>query len=385
MQIRPTYSLHDNQAATNTPSQIREAARQLESQFARMMVKSMRDASFGDSLFPGQNQLFRDMYDDQLAQTLSQGRGLGLQAAIVRQLGGEPETAPAPTPAAGTLSYNNALRAYQSQLPATGNDALDQTLQAPMHAALDAIAGRDTHALHAATSEPSAPASLMAPSGLDSGDELASLAAGDWTRLDDRWRQPASEGAAPTDLAARHAAAQLGTGTPEAFVASIWPHAQRAARELGVDPRGLVAQAALETAWGKRLPVHGDGRSANNLFGIKATGWKGDSVRTGTHEYVNGQRRNESASFRSYSSVADSFNDYVRLLKNNKRYQGALAAGNDIAGFARGLQRGGYATDPSYANKISAIAGGSTIKRALAAIDSVQTRLTPANAFAMNR
>ena len=151
MQIRPTYSLQDTQASTNTPSQIREAARQLESQFARMMVKSMRDASFGDSLFPGENQLFRDMYDDQLAQTLSQGRGLGLQPAIVRQLGGEPEAAAPQAPAAGTLSFNNALRAYQSQLPATGTDGMDELLQAPMNAALDAIAGRETHSLHART------------------------------------------------------------------------------------------------------------------------------------------------------------------------------------------------------------------------------------------
>lgn len=368
MEIRPAFRLQP-ETGTGTPGQVREAARQLESQFARMMIKSMREASFGDPLFPGENQLFRDMYDDQLAQALSRGRGLGLQDAIVRQLGGEPAADAAPAaPATGTRSFQSALDAYRAQLPAR------EALEAPLSAALDAIAGR--------------PAGGQADAG-SRGDttDLMALAGTDWSRLDDRWQRP-QDPAAAEDLAARHAAAQLGTRTPEAFVASIWPHARRAADELGVDPRALVAQAALETAWGRRLPSHGDGRSANNLFGIKAAGWKGDSVRTGTHEYVDGQRRNETASFRAYDTVADSFQDYVRLLKGNRRYQAALQAGSDIAGFARGLQRGGYATDPSYARKISAIAGGSTIKRALAAIDSAQSRLMPGlpgDAIAMNR
>ena len=372
MDIRPTYGLQSDNSRNQQPEQIREAARQLESQFARMMIKSMRDASFGDSLFPGENQLFRDMYDDKLAQTMSQGRGLGLQSAIIRQLGGQVDETPEAAPEAGTLTHGNAVRAYQSALPDGAQARVSAVMNAPLNAALDAIAGR----------EPSATSNDDTSSSMD----LLALGKNDWSLRDDRWPQTAAQAAAaPQDLAARHAAAQLGTGTPEAFVASIWPHAQRAATDLGVDPRALVAQAALETAWGKRLPTHSGGRSANNLFGIKATGWKGESVQTGTHEYVNGQRRNETASFRSYSSVADSFQDYVRLLKNNNRYQGALAAGNDIHGFAKGLQRGGYATDPSYANKISAIAGGTTIKRALAAIDSAQLQLSTADVVAMNR
>ena len=75
----------------------------------------------------------------------------------------------------------------------------------------------------------------------------------------------------------------------------------------------------------------------------------------------------------------------MRLLKSNARYAGALAAGTDVAGFARGLQRGGYATDPQYANKIAAIADGSTVTRALAAIERAQVQLNPASSLAMNR
>lgn len=381
MDIRPTaLPLHNDATRSNSPDRIHEAARQLESQFARMMIKSMRDASFGDSLFPGENQMFRDMYDQRLAQTLTQGRGLGLQPLIARQLGGNQAEA---TPAAnvmaqpGMVSRNTALRAYQAQLP--GNSAApvaQAAMLAPLHAAIDALSGRETASFHQSLTGAS-------PAGISDFDASVSALGADWSRHDDRWRAKA----APADqsLAARHAAAQLGSHTPEAFVASIWPHAQRAANELGVDPRALVAQAALETAWGKRLPSHGDGSSANNLFGIKATGWKGASVSNSTHEYVDGVRRTETAAFRAYDSIGDSFRDYVALLKRSPRYQGALAAGTDVAGFAQGLQHGGYATDPGYANKITAIADGATVQRALAAIDQAHVQLNPATAIASNR
>ena len=136
-----------------------------------------------------------------------------------------------------------------------------------------------------------------------------------------------------------------------------------------------MAQAALETGWGKRQIKHADGSTSHNLFGIKATGWNGQSAVAGTHEYVDGVRRNETASFRAYSSPAESFADYVRLLKTSPRYQQALQAGTDVQGFARGLQRAGYATDPSYAAKIAAIAGGPTIERAVAAVTDAGARL----------
>ena len=60
-------------------ARIHEVARKLEGQFAQMMIKCMREAGFGDSLFPGENQIFRDMYDQQIATAMSQGRGLGRQ------------------------------------------------------------------------------------------------------------------------------------------------------------------------------------------------------------------------------------------------------------------------------------------------------------------
>lgn len=132
-------------------------------------------------------------------------------------------------------------------------------------------------------------------------------------------------------------------------MASIWGHAQQAARELGVDAKALVARAALETGWGRKLVQRNGGGSSHNLFGIKASGWSGERATSGTHEYVDGVRRNETASFRAYTSVGDSFADYVKLLKNSPRYQNALQAGGDVRGFAGACRR--PATPPTPATR----------------------------------
>jgi flagellar protein FlgJ len=164
-------------------------------------------------------------------------------------------------------------------------------------------------------------------------------------------------------------------GTPEAFVAEVWPHAQAAASELGVDPRMLVAQAALETGWGRSVMRGPDGSPSHNLFGIKATGgWQGASVTQGTVEFRAGVMQRERASFRAYGSVGESFADYVRLVRDNPRYREAVAAGTDGARFAEALERAGYATDPQYAEKLKAIAGGPTLRRALAMLPLATTQ-----------
>ena len=381
MRITPALELHPTQQ--NDPAKIDKVARQLEGQFAQMLVKSMRDASFGDSLFPGENKVFRDMYDQKIAETLTRGKGLGLHETIARQLSGNQGDAPAldtrVDPAKASRAYqlnapaqapslpledaSNALRILQ-QMSAGVQDGAQSSV-APMEQALDLIAGRESSSAHRA---------------LGTEDPYAgSIGGADWAAASDQWAPTASNrgstATAADALASRTAVAQLGAHTPEGFVASIWPHAQNAAKELGVDARALGAQAALETGWGKRQIKHADGSTSHNLFGIKATGWNGQSAVAGTHEYVDGVRRNETASFRAYSSPAESFADYVRLLKTSPRYQQALQAGTDVQGFARGLQRAGYATDPSYAAKIAAIAGGPTIERAVAAVTDAGARL----------
>ena len=141
------------------------------------------------------------------------------------------------------------------------------------------------------------------------------------------------------------------------FIQGLWPQAQQAAGQLGVDPSNLIAQAALESNWGRSLPQDGSGHSSNNLFGIKATGsWDGASALAATTEVSGNSATHESAPFRSYADATESFQDYVSILRSNPRYAAALNTGTDARAFASGLQRGGYATDPDYARKVSAIA-----------------------------
>ncbi len=141
------------------------------------------------------------------------------------------------------------------------------------------------------------------------------------------------------------------------FVATMLPMAEEAAARIGVDPKILVAQAALETGWGKSVMRAEDGSSSHNLFGIKASSnWKGEQARAITSEFRNGAMVKETAQFRSYASYADSFHDLVSLLQNNDRYQGVVNAADNPEQFVKELQKAGYATDPAYASKISSIA-----------------------------
>jgi flagellar protein FlgJ len=138
----------------------------------------------------------------------------------------------------------------------------------------------------------------------------------------------------------------------EQFISGLMPHAQAAARELGVDPRNLIAQAALETGWGRSQPL-----DSNNLFGMKTgANWKGGSVQANTQEFDSGVATRVDANFRAYGSPRESVEDYVRLIRDNPRYASAMNTGSDVQAFATALQRSGYATDPDYARKLAAVA-----------------------------
>ncbi|WP_373950133.1 flagellar assembly peptidoglycan hydrolase FlgJ [Vibrio pomeroyi] len=140
--------------------------------------------------------------------------------------------------------------------------------------------------------------------------------------------------------------------SPESFVISMKPYAEKAASALGVDSSLLLAQAALETGWGSKMVKNSLGNS-NNLFNIKADrSWKGDKVATQTLEFHGKTAVKESASFRSYSNFEDSFNDYVKFLNENPRYETALQHQGNSENFIKGIHQAGYATDPNYADKV---------------------------------
>lgn len=147
------------------------------------------------------------------------------------------------------------------------------------------------------------------------------------------------------------------TATQRSFLADIAPWAAEAGQRLGVAPQILSAQAALESGWGQRPLRQGDGRDSHNLFGVKAGGgWQGDTTEAVTTEFEGDAAIKRSERFRSYAGTGEAFRDFTRLLADSPRYQAALNTGNDVRAYARALVRGGYATDPAYADKLVRLA-----------------------------
>jgi flagellar protein FlgJ len=132
--------------------------------------------------------------------------------------------------------------------------------------------------------------------------------------------------------------------------------ARAAEAQSGIPATFMVSQAAHETGWGQHEIKNADGSSSFNLFGIKAgANWQGKVAEVTTTEYVNGAPQKVTAKFRAYGSYAESFNDYAKMMKDSPRYSQVLANAGSAQGFAQGLQRAGYATDPAYADKLTRV------------------------------
>ncbi len=248
-----------------SPQAISAVAQQVEALFLQMMLKSMRDATAGDDPDSNEMSMYQDMFDKQVALTMSQHQDLGLARLLKRQL--SDKTAPA-APKATSI---------------TGSIAPAPVLQ-----------------------------------------------------------------------------------TPAEFVHKVMPSIRRAAAQLGVNPLGMLAQAALETGWGRRLPHTADGSSSFNIFGIKAgEEWTGARAMSDTVEFNNGVATQRRSAFRAYGSIEESVADFAKLLRNSPRYRDALAAGQDAGAYIRHLGASGYATDPDYANKLNQIMNSGTLQAAL--------------------
>jgi peptidoglycan hydrolase FlgJ len=264
-----------------------------------------------------QEQSYQGMYDDQLSIELTKGKGLGLADMLVKQM-----------------------------QKLTGGGKTGATSQA---GATNQVAAGAAHSSAAQGASTTNAAGLRLPK--ETGSSVHGAAA------------PAVPSPATPETQAN-------------FISDLWPTAQEAGQQLGVDPRNLIAQAALETNWGTKVPRDTSGRSSNNLFGMKTgSQWTGASVAARTQEYLppassdravsegapsgdgqNAAAISTTAQFRAYGSPAQSFQDYVALLRNSPRYAAALNTGSNVHAFATALQRGGYATDPDYASKVSSIA-----------------------------
>lgn len=330
------------EARANTPAANKAVAQQFEALFLQIVLKTMREATPRTGLFDSeQSRMFESLHDQQLAQVLaSNGKGLGLAEMVEKQLNqlsagsltGHDEETDAALDAATTAAMNPlsapiAARLLNGNAGANVNAATDFSAQGLPQALLEAR-------LNALAAQARAGSTSSASAATSSGV------------------------ATDTDNTDIPAAARR-------FIAQVWPHAQAASRHTGIPAHFMVAQAALETGWGKAEPKLPDGRSSHNLFGIKAgPGWHGPSVEARTTEVINGLAQRETARFRVYASHAEAFQDYARLLSSNPRYAGLLGT-NDALSFARGLQQAGYATDPLYASKLTRIIDGPTLRNSL--------------------
>ena len=275
--------------ARNSPQEgMKQASKQFEVMFLQMMLKSMRDATPSESMFSSSQE---KTYTSMLDQQLSQnlsGRGLGLAEAMFTQL-------------SRTMGGNAAELPPASggggQLPGTG--PLGMPLVAPALTRAPNLSFYEK-----ATAEASLSRSVLPQAHV------------------------------------------------EQFVTRMLPAAQRASQASGVPAQLIMAQAALESGWGKREIRTEDGKTSFNLFGIKADkAWRGPVVEATTTEFVNGAPQKTQARFRAYGSYEESFTDYARFLTSNPRYANVLAT-PDPAQAAHGLQRAGYATDPNYGGKL---------------------------------
>lgn len=299
--------------AAQAPNQaIKEVAGQFESLFMQMMVKSMREATMKGGLFESnQMDLYQSMLDQQVSMQLSAQGGMGLADILVQQLD---------SPASVSADDDGG----QGSAAAPGADA------AASVTSLASYASR----IRAAT--PTSSFGSVAVSASDSAEKR--------------------EGSAVPEASTVQQAVSWKPESIEEYVEAVWEHAVSAAQDLGVDPKALVAQSALETGWGKRMVKDADGGNSFNLFGIKAgTSWDGQKATVDTVEFRDGVAAKEQANFRVYDSIAGSFSDYVSFLKNSPRYQQALENVADTREFLQGLQDAGYATDPNYAQKIMKI------------------------------
>lgn len=318
IQDSPNRAAFDVKSAQDLRSQfqkdpqqgLKAAAQQFETLFLQMVMKSMRDATPQDGMLNSdQSRFYTGLLDQQMAQNLAgTGKGVGFARLIEQQLGRN-------------------MQAPEAQ----------GKLDAPANAAGNALplAASDTRHLQYNAVPSSLPTSASYPALNTVTTSSASTAGGD----------------AP--------------GSPKEFVNRVWPNAVEASRSTGISPQFLVAHAALESGWGRSEIRKSDGSTSYNLFGIKAgKNWTGATVDAPTTEYVDGQAQQTVGRFRAYSSYDEAFRDYASLLRSNPRYSGVIGS-QDGAEFAKGLQRAGYATDPAYADKLSRIINGPTLRTAL--------------------
>ncbi|NOZ53409.1 MAG: flagellar assembly peptidoglycan hydrolase FlgJ [Gammaproteobacteria bacterium] len=389
-------------AGKNPANALAAVAEQFEALFLQQMLKSMRDAKLAEGLLDSdQSEFYTSLYDKQIAINLSKAKGLGLSDMIIEQLSRNSPNMKSNDSGAqvlnetamvmrGTNSRKNEINTVNiTQLEdnnrnnrVAGQRPVTVETQTNLAQSLGQTALRLSHLSTTAMSQLTLQESDKERKGVDEVLKQHVFVnktppnplpvERDYTVVPVTVVAPELQGLVNNakfkpqrynSTSANDATGQF--NSPESFVTSLWPLAQKAAQQLGVAPKVLLAQAALETGWGKAVNKDIDGRSSYNLFNIKAgRAWKGETVAVSTLEYKDGLALREKALFRLYPSFQASFDDYVTFIKQSPRYQPALAKANDAHAYARELQQAGYATDPDYSLKIINIINGKSMEKA---------------------
>ncbi|AUZ47464.1 flagellar assembly peptidoglycan hydrolase FlgJ [Pseudomonas orientalis] len=369
----------------NSDGNMRKVAQEFESLFLSEMLKSMRSATEvlgkdNPMNTPAAKQ-YQEMYDQQLAVSMSrEGGGIGLADVLMRQMQKNkpvdaqaatlqgpaaveavkkvevPTEIAAGTQAEGPLGRSNGQRplwAYRVAEPQPGAVASHSNDMELMNQRRIALPSKLTDRLLAGIVPSTQVEAKVAPLRNSAADDNVINSSARSVAVPSGKMQVYGRAIAQPPLAP----AKKAFSSQDEFVATMLPMAKAAAARIGIDPKYLVAQAALETGWGKSVMRAEDGSSSHNLFGIKAgQSWQGGQARAITSEFRDGAMVKETAQFRSYSSYQDSFHDLVTLLQSNDRYKEVVKSADNPEQFVRELQKAGYATDPAYASKISQIA-----------------------------
>lgn len=329
---------------TDESGALKKAAKEFEAFFLNMMLKSMRqaNAAIGDDsmMSSSQEKMFTSMLDEQLAVDLSQKGLLGIADLMTHQLINK-------SAAEKQLSGNevNTKVSLKSDLNSFGivpslTEKSDRNVNSNLIKASDKL----TNSKPDVIPEPA--------SDLDKTNILETVN----LHLRKGIKETIVEQTDIAKIAVEKPAKKAVFTQVNEFVSSLLPLAKEAAQKLMLDPKLLIAQAALETGWGKFVMHDESGTPGFNLFGIKAgKGWGGETIKIDTLEVENGAFKKINASFRKYENFKQSFDDYVDFVQQNPRYQKATESTTDAKEYIHQLQKSGYATDPEYANKIMKI------------------------------
>lgn len=322
-----------SRSADGKEAALREAAQQFEAIFMQMLLKSMRKAQEvleADSPFNSQtSKSYRDMHDQQMAVELSSNGSLGLTDLIVRQL----------SPNSNNFTSKNLLRSDGNISPHMSNEQLARINQLK-----DKLVNRTlmTEQINKTDSENN---NISNPNFSNQKNFVKTLVHPLKVNVSGQKNHP--------NVEPKEAIPAINIDSPKTFVNSLISAAKYVEKEIGIPYKVVIAQAALETGWGKKIIQHNNGGSSFNLFNIKADPkWQGSKVEKNTLEFEQGTMIHKKEPFRLYDSFNDSVKDYVNFLSSNDRYKKALDNPGNVEHFLQGIQEAGYATDPQYAKKI---------------------------------